>query len=244
MSAFGTDDFPPPSLEDQQRMKQMTPRQLKYNINMLQDIRLRSWYKPQETPCQTFYKLKKYIPLSVFIEVYPFNELVDCSSSFQLEELKELKRLYFTLEENDQQFYIDSFRRLQELINSIQSNKIPGSYGKGFQHWKEQVAANQEVQDVLRNPEPRQEYIDEIAAEYYMQNRIPSTTPTPPAASPAPASPAPTPASPAQPPAPTLFSRIKGLFGSGGGRKTTKKMYQKRSRSRSTRSRSKSRSKK
>jgi hypothetical protein len=228
MSAFGTDDFPPPSLEEQRRMQEMAARELQYNIKELQDSRKN---RPQETPCQTFYKLKKGIPLSLFIRVYPFNELVDCGSNFQLEELKELDRLYSMFEESDQQFYIDSFRRLQQMITSIQSNKIPGSYGKGFQPWKEEVAANQEVQDVLRNPEPSDREIDEIAYQNYMQTRIP--------------------APPAAPPVPSLFGRVKNLFGLGGGRKTSKKMYQKRSKSRSKKSnshskksRSKSRSKK
>ena len=167
MSAFRTADFPPPSLEEQQRMQEMAARELQFNINMLQDIRKN---RPQETPCQTFYKLKKGIPLSLFMEVYPFNELVDCGSKFQLEELKELKRLYSTLlNQSDQEFYFDSFRRLQQLI----SNKIPGSYGKGFQSWKEQVAANQEIKNVLRMPEPSQAEIDEIAFQHYLKDEIP-----------------------------------------------------------------------
>lgn len=208
--------------EHQQRMQEMEASELAYNIKMLQDIRKN---QPRETPCQTFYKLKKGILLSLFIEVYPFNELVDCK--FNLPELLELKRLYSTLEQSDQQFYIDSFRRLQQLINSIQSNKVPGSYGKGFQTWKEQVAANQELQNVLRNPEPRQKDIDEIAGQYYMQNRIqPPPVPVP----------------------QTLFGRITSFFNKGG-RTTAKKMYQNRSKSRSKKShykktRSKSRSKK
>lgn len=227
MSAFGTNDSPLPSLEEQQWMEEMEARELKYNIKLLQDIRK---YQPQEYPCQTFYKLKKGIPLSIFLEVYPFNELVDCSSGFQLEELKELKRLYSTLEESDQQFYIDSFRRLQQLINSINSNKIPVSYGKGFQPWKEQVTANQEVQNILRNPEPTEREIDEIAYQNYMKTRIPS----PPVPVPVPQ---------------TLFGRVRNLFGFGGGRKTSKKMHQNRSKSRSKKSyskksRSKSRSRK
>lgn len=187
MSAFETDDFPPPSLEEQQRMQKMEASELAYNIKMLQDIRK---YNPQETPCQTFYKLKKGIPLSLFIKVYPFNELVDCASKFQLEELMELKRLYSTFEESDQQLYIDSFQRLQEIENIVE--------------------ANQKAQTVLNN-----------------------TVPVP-------------------PPVPqTLFGKITSLFGRGGGRKTSKKMYQKRLRSRSkksqykkSKSRSKSRSKK
>ena len=213
-----------------QNMKEEEEMEMKYNIQMI------SRYRSQGiSPCKLFYQLKKGIPLSVFLEVYPFNELVDCGSGFDLSELKELERLYSTFEESDQQLYIDSFQRLQQAINHILSNKVPGSYAKGFQPWKEQVAANQEVQDVLRNPEPSQREIDRIAYDNYMQTRIP----TPPAA----------------PPIPSLFGRVKNLFGLGGGlgggRKTSKKMYQKRSKSRSKKSnshskksRSKSRSKK
>ena len=230
MSAFVTDDFPPHSLEEQQRMQEMAARQLEYNIKELQNTRKN---RPQETPCQTFYKLKKGVPLSLFIEVYPFNELVDCGSNFQLEELKELKRLYSTLDQSDQEFYIDSFNRLQGVINSIQANKIPGSYGKGFhpwnkQSWKEQVAANQEIKNVLRMPEPSQEEIDEIAYQHYLKDEIPLP-------------PSPQPVQPVQPVQPTsLIGRIKSFF-SGGGRKSVKLIKSSRSRSRS-RSRSKSRS--
>ena len=140
---FSTDEE---FVQHQQQMQEIAARELAYNRK----------YLLQETPCQAFYRLEKGTPLSVFIQVYPFNELVDCGSNFQLEELMELERLYSTLDRNDQEFYIDSFRRLQEVINSIQSNKIPGSYGKGFQSWKEQVAANKEIEDVLRMPEPSQ----------------------------------------------------------------------------------------
>ena len=213
-----------PSPEEQQRLKEMADNELQHNILMLQDIRKN---QPQETPCRTFYKLKKDIPLSIFLEVYPFNELVDCGLELKLEDLMELGRLYSTLQQSDQQFYVDSFRRLQQLI----SNKIPGSYGKGFQSWEEQVAANKEVKDVLGMPEQSQEEIDAIAYQNYMQTRIPS------------------PAAP--PPVPNLFRRVKTLLSLGGGkgRKITKKMYQKISKSRSKKlrskkSRSKSRSKK
>jgi hypothetical protein len=223
MSSFYTE--PQSSPEEQQRLQEMAASELQFNIQMLEAIR----NSQQETPCQTFYKMKKSIPLSIFLEVYPFNELVDCSLELNLEDLMELKRLYSTLEQSDQQFYVDSFRRLQQLI----TNKIPGSYGKGFQPWKEQVAANQEVQDVLGMPEQSQEEIDDIAYRNYMQTRIPS------------------PAAP--PPVPSLFSRVKNLLSLGGGkgRKTSKKILrrQKRSKSRSKKShskksRSKSRSKK
>ena len=217
----------------QQRMKEMAADELQHNIRMLQDIR----NQEIETPCQTFYKMKKSIPLSVFIQVYPFNELVDCGSGFDLPELKELEMLYDTLEQDDEQFYIDSFNRLQQIISHIEANKNPGSYGKGFQPWKEQVAANQEVQGLLRDPEPSQRTIDGIAYRNYMENRIPSTPPAPPA--------------PPAPPVPTFFGRVRRLFNFSGGRKTTKKtlMRHKRSKSRSKKLRykklrSKSRSKK
>lgn len=221
MSSFYTE--PPSSPEEQQRLQEMAASELQFNIQMLQDIRKN---QPQETPCRTFYMFKKDIPLSIFLEVYPFNELVDCGLKLNLEELMELQRLYLTFEQIDQEFYVDSFRRLQQLI----SNKVPGSYGKGFQPWKQQVAANQEVQNVLRMPEPSQEEIDAIASQHYMQNRIPS---------------------PAAPPVPSLFGRVKKFLSLGGGRKNTKKILrrQKRSKSRSKKlrskkSRSKSRSKK
>lgn len=234
MSEFETDNFPPHSLEEQQRMQEMAARQLEYNIKELQNTRKN---QPQETPCKTFYKLKKGVPLSLFIEVYSFNELVDCSLNFELEELKELKRLYSTLDQSDQEFYIDSFRRLQQLINSIQANKITGNYGKGFhpwnkQSWKEQVAANQEIKDVLRMPEPSQAEIDEIAFQHYLKDEIP-LPPSPPPVQPA---------QPAQPVQPTsLIGRIKSFF-SGGGRKTVKLIKSSRSRSRSKSRRSKSKS--
>ena len=229
---FSTDEE---FLQHQQQIQEVAARELAYNRKFL----------PQETPCQAFYRLEKGTPLSIFIEVYPFNELVDCGSNFQLEELMELKRLYSTLDQSDQEFYIDSFRRLQQLINSIQSNKITGSYGKGFQSWKEQVAANQEIKDVLRMPEPSQEEIDEIAFQHYLKDEIP-LSPSPQLAQPAqpvqPAQPA-QPAQPVQPAQPTsLIGRIKSLF-SGGGRKTVKLIKSSRSRSRSRSRTSKSKSK-
>jgi hypothetical protein len=217
---FSTDEE---FLQHQQQIQEVAARELAYNRKFL----------PQETPCQAFYRLEKGTPLSIFIEVYPFNELVDCGSNFQLEELMELKRLYSTLDQSDQEFYIDSFRRLQQLINSIQSNKITGSYGKGFQSWKEQVAANQEIKDVLRMPEPSQEEIDEIAFQHYLKDEIP-LSPSPQLAQPA---------QPVQPAQPTsLIGRIKSLF-SGGGRKTVKLIKSSRSRSRSRSRTSKSKSK-
>ena len=221
--------------EYQQRMQEMEASELRYNIQMLEGIRA----SKRETPCQTFKMRKRNIPLSVFIKVYPFNELVDCGLGFTLDELMELQRLYSTLDEGDQQLYIDSLRRLEEMILRIESNRIPGSYGKGFRSWKDQVAANQEVQNILLNlEEPPQEEIDKIAGEYYMKDRIPS---------PSISQPLPLPQSQPR----TFRERVKSLFGFNGGRRTMKKMYKKRSKSRSkksqykkSKSRSRSRSKK
>lgn len=222
--------------EHQQRMQEMAASELLFNIQMLQSIRR----EKTETLCQTFYNMRNSIPLSVFIQVYPFNELVECGSGFNLPELKELKTLYDTLDPESKRIHVDSFNRLQQII----ANTHPGSYGKGFQPWKEQVAANQEVQDVLARPEPSQIAIDAIAYRNYMRNRIPSTPPVaPPVAPPL--------APPVAPPVPTLFGRVRSLFRFGGGRKTTKKILRRHKRSqsrskklRSKKTRSKSRSKK
>lgn len=200
--------------EYQQRMQEMEELEMKHNIQIINRSRLQG-----KSPCTLFYQFKKGIPLSVFVKVYPYNELVDCGSGFELSELLELETLYDSFTENDREFYIDSFNRLKEIINSIQSNKVPGSYGKGFQSWKEQVAANQEVENILRNPEPSQKEIDDIAYQNYMQTKI---------------------SSPSQPA--SLFGKVKNLFGLGGsGRKTSKKilMRQKRSKSQSKKSQSK-----
>lgn len=211
-----------------QIMKKQEEMEMKHNVQMISRNRFQG-----KSPCKLFYQLKKGIPLSIFLEVYPFNELVDCGSGFELPELKELERLYSTFEESDQQLYIDSFQRLQQVINRILSNKVPGSYRKGFQSWKEQVAANQEIVEVLRNPEPSDREIDEIAYQNYMQTRIPS----------------PAPQEQQQQPE-SLIGKVKNLFGLGGGRgrKTSKKILrrQQRSKSRSKKSNShykKSRSK-
>ena len=201
-----------------QNMKEQEEIEMKYNIQMISRNRSQGI-----SPCKLFYQFKKGIPLSVFLKVYPFNELVDCGSGFDLSELKELKNLYSTLEESDKQLYIDSFQRLQQVINRILSNKVPGSYGKGFQPWKEQVAANKEIEEVLRNPEPSDREIGEIAYQNYIQTRIPSP--------------------PLQ--EPSLIGKVKNLFGLGGGkgRKTSKKILrrQKRSKSRSSSKSKKSR---
>ena len=66
MSSFYTE--PQSSPEEQQRLQEMAASELQFNIQMLEAIRK----SQQETPCQTFYKMKKSIPLSTFLEVYPF----------------------------------------------------------------------------------------------------------------------------------------------------------------------------
>lgn len=204
-----------------QNMKEQEEMEMKYNIQMISRYRFQG-----KSPCKLFYQFKKGIPLSVFLRVYPFNELVDCGSGFELPELNELERLYSTFEESDQQLYIDSFHRLQQVINSIRSNKVPGSYGKGFQSWKEQVAANQEIEDIMRNPEPSQREINRIEYDNYMQTKIPSPPPQ-------------------EQSQESLIGKVKNLFGLGGGkgRKTSKNILrrQKRSKSRSSSKSKKSR---
>lgn len=214
----------------QQRMREMEELEMKHNVQMISRMR-----SQRKSPCKLFYQFKKGIPLSVFLKVYPFNELVDCGSGFELPELKELERLYSTFEESDKQLYIDSFHRLQQVINNIRSNKVPGSYGKGFQPWKEQVAANQEIEQVLRNPEPSDREIDEIAYQNYMQTRIPSPPPPPPQEQ--------SQESQQQQQPESLFGKVKNLFNFDGGRKTSKKIMrrQKRSKSRSNSKSKKSR---
>jgi len=219
LSDFGVE---PPNLEEQARLKEMADSELQYNIQMLKDARL------SEPPCETFYRFKKEITLSTFLQVYTFDELVNCK--FELPELRELIRLYSTLSPSDQERYANSFRRLRQMIAA---NKIPGSYGRGFQSWKEQRQANQEVQDVVALPEPSEQEIDAIASQHYLGERI--STPPPP------------------PPEQNLGKKFASFFGFGGrrSRKMSKKISrrQKRSKSRSKKlrskkSRSKSRSKK
>jgi hypothetical protein len=199
--------------QHQQRMKEMETLEMKHNIQMITRNRFQG-----KSPCKLFYQFKKSIPLSVFLKVYPFNELVDCGSSFNLPELMELEELYYHLNKDDQQLFIDSFHRLQQVINTIQANKIPATYGKGFQSWKQQVAANQEVKDVLRKPEPSQREIDSIAYDYYMQNRIPSPPQEPSQESQQPES---------------LIGKVKNLFGLGGSKKISKKIFTRQRRSKS-----------
>jgi len=105
--------------EHQQRMQEMAASELLFNIQMLQSIR----NKNTETPCQTFYKMRNSIPLSVFIKVYPFNELVECGSGFNLPELKKLETLYDTLDPEYKQIYVDSFNRLQRIIRQQQQTR-------------------------------------------------------------------------------------------------------------------------
>ena len=219
LSDFGVE---PPNLEEQARLKEMADSELQYNIQMLEDARL------HEPPCETFYRFKKEITLSTFLQVYTFDELVNCK--FELPELRELIRLYSILSPSDKMRYADSLRLLQQ---KIAANKIPGSYGRGFQSWKEQRQANQEVQDVVALPEPSEQEIDAIASQHYLSERI--STPPPP------------------PPEQTLGKKFASFFGFGGrgSRKMSKKISrrQKRSKSRSKKlrskkSRSKSRSKK
>ena len=83
LSDFGVE---PPTLEEQARLKEMADSELQYNIQMLEDARL------HEPPCETFYRFKKEITLSTFLQVYTFDELVNCK--FELPELRELIRLY------------------------------------------------------------------------------------------------------------------------------------------------------
>ena len=200
-----------------QHMKELEEMEMKHNVQMISRSRFQG-----KSPCKLFYQLKKGIPLSVFLRVYPFNELVDCGSGFELPELNELERLYSTFEENDQQLYIDSFHRLQQVINNILSNKVPGSYGKGFQPWKEQVAANQEIQDIMRNPEPSQREINKIEHDNYMQTKIPSPPPQEQSQE-----------SQQQQQPESLFGKVKNFLGVGGGRKTSKKILRRQKRSKS-----------
>ena len=203
LSDFGVE---PPTLEEQARLKEMADSELQYNIQMLEDARL------HEPPCETFYRFKKEITLSTFLQVYTFDELVNCK--FELPELRELIRLYSILSPSDKMRYADSLRLLQQ---KIAANKIPGSYGRGFQSWKEQRQANQEVQDVVALPEPSEQEIDAIASQHYLSERI--STPPPP------------------PPEQTLGKKFASFFGFGGrgSRKMSKKISrrQKRSKSRS-----------
>ena len=220
------------SLQDAQRMQEMEADELQHNINMLRDIQK---YQPM-SPCKLFYELKKSVPLSVFLKVYPFHKLVDCSLDFTLDELMEIKRLYYTFHENNQKDYIDSFRKLEEII----ANRIRISSGKGFQPWKKQVEENREVQDIMRKPEPSESEIDSIAElHYYMQNQQPGQPPPPPPPPPPPLPLPPPPPPPAQ--VTSLLGKFKDFFSLSGGRKKTtcKKMSKSRHRRHNNKSRSK-----
>lgn len=223
-----------------QRMQEMAASELRFNIQKLQDIRTDD---PLNSPCKLFYQFNKGIPLSVFLKVYPFNELVDCGSNFQLEELTELKRLYSTFDEDHQQRYTDSFHNLEQIIfekkyppaifssePSTSATPIPAAYStqpkrsyKGFQSSNERVEANKEVQNIIHNPEPSQSEISRIQYENYMQTRNPLLQEQQQQQQPS-----------------SMLSRVKGFFGFGG-RKTSKKISRRQQRSKS-RSRSRSRS--
>jgi hypothetical protein len=222
-----------------QRMKDMEEMEMKHNIQVISHLRNQG-----ESPCKLFYQLRKNIPLSIFLKVYPFNELVDCGSGFGLSELSELKRLYSIFDENDQQLYTDSFHNLEQFIleskyppvpmfssePSTSAIPIPAAYSiqpkrsyKGFQSSNERVQANTELRNIIHNPTPSQREIDEIQYKNYMQNRIPSSSELP--------QPQP------QPQPPSLIGRVKGFFGFGGKKRKTIKLIK------NSRSRSKSRSK-
>ena len=220
-----------------QRMKDMEEMEMKHNIQVISHLRNQG-----ESPCKLFYQLRKNIPLSIFLKVYPFNELVDCGSGFDFSELTELKRLYSIFDENDQQHYIDSFRNLEQFIleskyppvpmfssePSTSAIPIPAAYStqpkryyKGFQSSNERVQANTELRNIIRNPSPSQREVDEIQYKNYMQNRILSSSELP----------------QPQPQPPSLIGRVKGFFGFGGKKRKTIKLIK------NSRSRSKSRSK-
>jgi hypothetical protein len=224
-----------------QRMKELEETEMTHNIQMINHLRNQG-----ESPCKLFYQLRKDIPLSVFLNVYPFNELVDCGSGFDLSELTELKRLYSIFNENDQQRYIDSFRNLEQFIleskyppvpmfssePSTSATPVAAAYStqpkrsyNDFQSSNERVQANTELRNIIHNPTPSQREIDEIQYQNYMQNRIPSSSELP--------QPQPQP----QPQPPSLIGRVKGFFGFGGKKRKTIKLIK------NSRSRSKSRSK-
>lgn len=240
MSILNTDEYEKRILEE---------TEMTHNIQMINHFRNKG-----ESPCKLFYQFKKGIPLSVFLNVYPFNELVDCGSGFNLSELNELKRLYSTLDENYQQRYIDSFHNLEQIIleskyppvamfssepstsaipvptSTYSTQPKPNRYDKDFQSFNERVAVNKELQDIIHKPNPSQREISQIEYQNYMQNRIQSP----------------------QPQQSSFFGKVRGFFGFGGKkRKTIKFIKSSRSRSRSRshhrrykKSRSYSRSKK
>lgn len=142
----------PPTLEEQARLKEMADSELQYNIQMLKDARLR------EPPCETFYRFKKELPLSTFLQVYTFDELVDCN--FDLPELRELIRLYSTLSPSDKTLYADSIRRLRQIMESL-------------------ADADQEVGTIVQRPEPSNYEIEQIRSRQYLAENQPQQQPPP-----------------------------------------------------------------
>lgn len=203
LSYFGVES---PTLEEQARLKEMADSELQYNIQMLEDARLR------EPPCETFYRFKKEITLSTFLQVYTFDELVDCK--FQLPELRELIRLYSTLSPSDQERYANSFRRLRQIMQSF-------------------ADADQEVREIAQRPEPSNYKIEQIRRQQYLAE---NPSPQPPSPQP-PQPPQPQPPQPQQQKKTSFFDFFKG----GKSKKSSKKISrrQKRSKSRSKKSRSK-----
>lgn len=210
LSYFGVES---PTLEEQARLKEMADSELQYNIQMLEDARLR------EPPCETFYRFKKEITLSTFLQVYTFDELVDCK--FQLPELRELIRLYSTLSPSDQERYANSFRRLRQIMQSF-------------------ADADQEVREIAQRPEPSNYKIEQIRREQYL-----AENPSP--QQPSPQQPSPQPPQPPQPKKTSFFDFFKGGKSKKSSKKISRRQKRSKSRSkklRSKKSRSKSRSKK
>ena len=153
LSDFGVE---PPTLEEQTRLQEMAGSELQNNIRMLRDIRK---HEPQKTPCETFYRFKKELPLSTFLQVYTFDELVDCK--FDLPELRELIRLYSTLSPSDKTLYTDSIRRLRQIMESL-------------------ADADQEVGTIVQRPEPSNYEIEQIRSRQYLAENPPQPQQPPP----------------------------------------------------------------
>lgn len=143
----------PPTSEEQTRLQEMAGSELQNNIQMLRDIRK---HEPQKTPCETFYRFKKELPLSTFLQVYTFDELVDCK--FDLPELRELIRLYSTLSPSDKTLYADSIRRLRQIMESL-------------------ADADQEVGTIVQRPEPSNYEIEQIRSRQYLAENPPQPQP-------------------------------------------------------------------
>ena len=208
LSDFGVE---PPTLEEQARLKEMADSELQYNIQMLEDARLR------EPPCETFYRFKKEITLSTFLQVYTFDELVDCK--FELPQLRELIRLYSTLSPSDQERYANSFRRLRQMMQSL-------------------ADADQEVREIAQRPEPSNYKIEQIRRKQYLAENPSPQQPSPQQ---------PSPQQPSPPKKTSFFDFFKGGKSRKSSKKISRRQKRSKSRSkksRSKKSRSKSRSKK